>query len=253
MAVYENDAFFCLFRYDIKMKIAKCLLFVKFADYSERRLMRISEVQEWLESQRQTLDRHPLMVLNAILGVMQSRAHEYMEWRIKVNNMESQLGVTKYAEALREGRYEEISHDFELLNADIAGLSNRAANNALSASTMLEHAKALQRLVAICDEYEVRVGENQTHTRAKITSEQGWVYLLVCLLATVCTLALWIVWYVWGRKVLETSRLSRLGQRGKFTSASADARTKPKAKNLVQRLRARLRTLSGDIGDTPGS
>src|SRR5207248_6908255 len=69
---------------------------------------------------------------------------------------------------------EEISHDFELLNADIAGLSKRAANNALSASTILEHAKALQRLVAICDEYEyeVRVGENQLRKTAKITSEQ---------------------------------------------------------------------------------
>jgi len=167
MAAYENDAFFCLFRYDIKMKIAKCLLFVKLGDYSERRLMRISDVREWLESHKQTLDRHPLMVLNAILGVMQSRAHEYIEWRIKLNNMESQLGVTKYAEALREGRYEEISHDFELLNADIAGLSKRAANNALSASTILEHAKALQRLVAICDEYEVGVGENQLHTRGE--------------------------------------------------------------------------------------
>jgi hypothetical protein len=339
MAGYENDAFFCLFRYDMKMKIAKCLLFVKLGDYSERRLMRISEVREWLESHKQTLDRHPLMVLNAILGVMQSRAHEYLEWRIKLNNMESQLGVTKYAEALREGRYEEISHDFELLNADIAGLSKRAADNALSTSTIFEHAKALQRLVAICDEYEVPVGENQHHTRAKITSEQheeiqstitraglylqftkmtqavlqsqtailynrinkqdsqsmktiaivtlfflpatfvsavfasgvfnfhasepannphtiskyGWVYLLVCLLATVCTLVLWLVWYVWGRKVLETSRLSQLGQRGKLTSASADARTKAKPKNLVQRLRTRLRTLSGDTGDTPGS
>jgi CorA-like Mg2+ transporter protein len=338
MASYENDAFFCLFRYDMKMKIAKCLLFVKLGDYSERRLMRISEVQEWLESHKQTMDRHPLMILNAILGVMQSRAHEYLEWRIKLNNMESQLGVTKYAEALRKGRYEEISHDFELLNADIAGLSKRAADNALSASTILEHAKALQRLLAICEEYEVPVGENQHHTRAKITSEQheetqstitraelylqftkmtqavlqsqtailynrinkrdsqsmktiavvtlfflpatfvsavfasgvfnfhaselannphtiskyGWVYLLVCLLATACTLVLWLVWYVWGHKVFETSRLSRLGQRGKLTSASADARTKAKPKNLVQRLRTRLQTLSGDTGDTPG-
>ncbi|MCJ1239318.1 hypothetical protein MMC14_007312 [Varicellaria rhodocarpa] len=302
MTNYENDAFFCLFRYSIKTKKAKCLLFIKSGDYSERPLIRMSDVREWLEAYRQTLDQNPLMVLNAILGLVQSRAHEFVEWRIQLNNMESRLGVTEYAEALREGRYEAISHDFELLNADVARLSKRVADNALSAATILEHAKALQRLVAICDEFELSAGETRDHRgsrtlleqreetqstiaraelylqftkmiqvvlqsqtailynrvnkqdsqsmktiavvtllflpatfvsavcasgvfnfqasepadQLRVISKYGWVYLLVCLLVTAGTLVLWLAWYVWGRKMLETSRLSRLGQRDKL-------------------------------------
>ena len=302
MTNYENDAFLCLFRYDVKRRAAKCLLFVKSGDYAERPLMRMSDVREWLEAHRQTLDRNPLMVLNAILGLVQSRVHEFVEWRIQLNNMESRLGVTEYAEALREGRYEAISHDFELLNADVARLSKRAADNALSAAIILEHAKALQRLVTMCDEFELPGEERRDHRRSRALLEQreeiqstitraelylqftkmiqvvlqsqtailynrinkqdsqsmktiavvtllflpatlvstvcasgvfnfhasepadqprgiskyGWLYLLVCLLATTATLALWLAWYVWGRKALETSRLSRLGQRDKL-------------------------------------
>ena len=302
MSVYENDAFFCLFRYDIEKGTAKCLLFVKTGDYSERRLMQVSEVLACFENQRHSLDRHPIMILNAILGVMQLRAHEYLDWRLRLNDMESRLGVTKYAEALREGRYEPISHDFELLNADIARLSKRAADNTLSASTILEHAKALQRLLGVCEECDSRASMTMLEPKLRITSEPqeelqstikraelyleftkmiqtvlqsqtsilynrinrqdsqsmktiavvtlfflpstfvstvfgsgvfnfqapdppnaprtvseyGWVYLLVCILATVGTLMLWLIWYVWGRKVLETSRLSRLSQQERF-------------------------------------
>ena len=301
MTNYENDAFFCLFRYDVKTQTCKCLLFVKSGDYAERPLVRMSDVREWLEAQRQMLNRHPLMVLNAILGLVQSRVHEFVEWRIQLNNMESRLGVTKYAEALREGRYEAISYDFELLNADVARLSKRAADNTFSAAMILEHAKALQRLIIICDDFEIPAGERDhrrsralleqreetqsTITRAELylqftkmvqvvlqsqtailynrinkqdsqsmktiavvtlfflpatlvstvcasgvfnfhasepanqprgISKYGWVYLLVCLSATAVTLALWLAWYVWGRKALETSRLSRLGQRDKL-------------------------------------
>ena len=172
MTNYENGAFFCLFRYDIKTKTAKCLLFVKSGDYSERPSMRISNVREWLENHRQMLDRHPLMVLNAILGLVQSRAHEFVAWQIQLNNIESRLGVTEYAEALREGRYDAISHDFELLNADVARLSKRAADNVLSAATILEHAKALQRLIAICDEFELPAGETWNHRRSRTLLEQ---------------------------------------------------------------------------------
>jgi hypothetical protein len=51
-------------------------------------------------------------------------------------------------------------------------------------------------------------------------SQYGWIYLLVCILATVCTLISWLVWYLWGRKILETARLS--GTRLRKTQCLAD-------------------------------
>jgi hypothetical protein len=56
---------------------------------------------------------------------MQLGTHEFSEWRIRVNNMESGLGVAKDAGILRDGLYDAVSHNFEILNASIASISKK--------------------------------------------------------------------------------------------------------------------------------
>jgi len=81
------------------------------------------------------------MILGVFLALMQFRAHEFLRWRLELNEMEARLGVTRDGQSLRERGYSRVSYDFMGMNADLAGLSRKIADNELSASTILEHAK----------------------------------------------------------------------------------------------------------------
>jgi Mg2+ and Co2+ transporter CorA len=65
-----------------------------------------------------------------------------------------------------------VDHDFALLNADLAGLAKKLADTELSASTILEHAKAFKRLIEICEEYEETKTCRQSQSTRPIVSEQ---------------------------------------------------------------------------------
>jgi len=86
--------------------------------------------------------------------------------------MESRLGVTRHGEYLKQIGYPDIDYDFALLNADLAGISKKVADSVLSASTILEHAKCLQRLVSVCEEYETVKLPGQNQPASQLLSEQ---------------------------------------------------------------------------------
>lgn len=115
---------------------------------------------------------HPLLILNVIPSFIQARAHEYVRGRKDLLDIEARLGVTRNLRGLRQSGYADVSYDFETLNADLAGLSKMVADNELSAATILEHAKALQRIVRICEMYEKPSRSRQDTDILSITSEQ---------------------------------------------------------------------------------
>lgn len=154
MATLENDSFFSLLRYHIAKSEAKVIIFFKPVDHINRTPLYLSKIIAWLDSNSELLRRHPLMILGAFLSFMQFRAHEFLRWRLELNNMEARLGVTRESESLRQGGYSEISYDFTAMNADLAGLSKKIADSELSASILLEHGKCFQRLVVLCEDYE---------------------------------------------------------------------------------------------------
>jgi hypothetical protein len=172
MSTFENDSFFCLLRYDLKKKTSKVLIFIKAMDYlrSNRPLLP-HHLIAWFESNQAALHRHPLMILNSLLDLIQHEAHQYVRWRLELYSLESRLGVTRDGDALRLGGYAEVDHDFALLNADLAGLAKKLADTELSASTILEHAKALQRLVGYCEDYEALNARGQRSSAEPIFSE----------------------------------------------------------------------------------
>ncbi|KAG4441177.1 hypothetical protein IFR05_003348 [Cadophora sp. M221] len=172
MAVYENDAFLCLLRYDIEQRTAKCLVFVKEVDYLKHTPLEPCVLSSWLDENEEILQRHPLMILNVILRLIQFRAHEYVRWRMQLYNMESRLGVTRDADTLMRSGYAEVCYDFGILNADVAGLAKSVADTKLSASTILAHTKSLQRLIGICEECEVLSAPDQVPLPRLSTSEQ---------------------------------------------------------------------------------
>jgi hypothetical protein len=49
MSNFENDSFFCLLRYDITARKAKCMLFVKPLDHLKRRLLLRNELVGWFD------------------------------------------------------------------------------------------------------------------------------------------------------------------------------------------------------------
>lgn len=175
VAVYENDAFICLLRYDIRNtgpKSVRCVLFFKQSDYMKHSFLELHTVRNWFNKHRELLERHPLLVVNVVLAFIQSRAHEYVRGRQDLNDLEARLGVTNSLSRLRESGYADVSYDFEALNADLAGLSKKVADNELSAATILEHAKALQRIVRICEALEKPSGLVNHTAWSLDTSEQ---------------------------------------------------------------------------------
>lgn len=172
MSVYEIDGFFGILRYSFEDRSAKCILFLKPMDYIKENPIGINTVVSWFEKNRDVLQRHPLLIPNVIMQLIQFRAQEYVKWRLILNNLESRLGVTKDGKNLISIGYEEMDYDFALLNADIAGVSKKVADTELSASTIVEHANSLQRLTLICDSIENKtdhvISERQEELRSTI-------------------------------------------------------------------------------------
>jgi Mg2+ and Co2+ transporter CorA len=172
MSTFENDSFFCLLRYDLKEKTSKVLIFLKGMDHLRKRALLPDDLVAWLKSNQAILQRHPLMIVNVILEFIQHEAHQYVRWRLELYSLESRLGVTRDGDSLKLGGYAEVDHDFALLNADLAGLAKKLADTELSASTILEHAKAFKRLIEICEEYEETKTCRQSQSTRPIVSEQ---------------------------------------------------------------------------------
>ena len=169
MANYENDSFFCLVRYELVDRKSDCLLFLKTGDHLKKNLIKAADFIPWLDNGQEILQRHPLLILNMILAFIQDRAHEFLRWRLELNDMESRLGVTREGSYLRSSGYAAIDHDFALLNADLAGIAKKVADTELSASTVHEHAKSIQRLTGICEDLQ---SSSNNHSVPRIFSEQ---------------------------------------------------------------------------------
>jgi hypothetical protein len=175
VAIYENDALICLLRSNIGNlgpKGVRCVLFVKSQDYMKSSQLGLHTIRLWFDKHQKLLERHPLLIINVILAFMQARAHEYVRGRQDLLDMDARLGVTHNLRGLRQSGYADVSYDFEVLNADLAGFSKRVADNELSAATILEHAKALQRIVRIYEMYEKPLGSADDMKLLAITSEQ---------------------------------------------------------------------------------
>lgn len=169
MANYENDSFFCLLRYDIVERKSDCLLFLKTGDYLKQDLIHPVDFISWLNNGQEILQRHPLLILNTVVAFIQGRVHEFTGWRLDLYDMESRLGVTRDGTYLRSSGYAAMDHDFTLLNADLAGIVKKAADTELSASTLHEHAKSIQRLVEVCVDVQ---SSSNNHSRPRIFCEQ---------------------------------------------------------------------------------
>jgi hypothetical protein len=169
MANYENDSFFCLVRYELVDRKSDCLLFLKTGDHLKKNLIEAADFIPWLDHDQEILQRHPLLILNVTLAFIQDRAHEFLRWRLELYDMESRLGVTRDGSYLRSSGYAAIDHDFALLNADLAGIAKKVADTELSASTVHEHAKSIQRLIGICEDLQ---SSSNNHSVPRIFSEQ---------------------------------------------------------------------------------
>jgi CorA-like Mg2+ transporter protein len=66
--------------------------------------------------------------------------------------------------------------------------------------------------------FNFQAGEPEDNART--ISRYGWIYLLVCVVVTVCTLIFWAAWYFWGRKKLERWKFSRIQNRHKDAQGS---------------------------------
>lgn len=154
MATYENDSFFCLLRYDLGKRSSKVLLFSKTMDSVRKRPFLNSDLVRWFNTNEAILQRNPLLVLNILLMFVQFRVHQYVHLRLELYDLEARLGVTRHGRSLMRKGYADVDHDFTLLNADMAGVAKKLAETELSAAVLLGHAKGIQRLVSICEEYE---------------------------------------------------------------------------------------------------
>jgi hypothetical protein len=74
ISTFENDSFFCLLRYELKKKKSKVLIFLKTRDYLRRnRPLLPHHLMAWLDSNRATLQQHPLMILNLLLDLSNTK------------------------------------------------------------------------------------------------------------------------------------------------------------------------------------
>jgi hypothetical protein len=153
LATYENDAFFMLLRYNMRSNSVKSLIFLKEWDYLKYESISPGHLLKYFQDHADLLQRYPLMLLNITLQFMQFGVHEFIRWRIAINEMESLLGVTRYGSLLEKCGYESVSHEYGLLNAELVGLAKKRADSERSASTILEHARAFYRLVVICEDF----------------------------------------------------------------------------------------------------
>jgi hypothetical protein len=162
---YENDAFTVLLRYDMKLRSIHAIIFLKLRDAlrGERETTAIESFIGYLEQHASTLQKDPMLITNCVLSFYQHHLSvDYAKWRYDLYDMESKLGVTTRAVVFEKAGYEGVSFDYDTLNARLAWLSARAADTALSASTVLDQAKALFRLAGLLD-------DNQKHSTEKIS------------------------------------------------------------------------------------
>jgi CorA-like Mg2+ transporter protein len=153
MASYEDDAFFLLLRFDIKRKRVRALIFLKLENTLNGAPRSLDQFIGYLDASTSWLQRDPFLLATIILSFFQHESFSYVRWRQALYSMESRLGVTRKASALKKGGYEPLSSDYDRLNADLAGLAREIAEMTLSASTTLEHAKNLLRLAELCQTY----------------------------------------------------------------------------------------------------
>ncbi|KAE9366848.1 hypothetical protein N431DRAFT_417771 [Stipitochalara longipes BDJ] len=161
IATYENDGCFTLLRYNLSKRSSKVLIFSKTIDSIRNKPFLNSDLIMWFNKNRSILQRNSLLILNVLLEFVQFRAHQYVQLRLELYNLEARLGVTRHGQHLRRKGYAEVDHDFTLLNADLAGFAKKLAETELSAAVLLEHAKGCQRLVGICEDYEAQSQESQ--------------------------------------------------------------------------------------------
>jgi CorA-like Mg2+ transporter protein len=175
LATYEIDSFFMLLRYDIRSDSVKSLIFVKERDYLKYESISPGHLLKHFQDYSDLLRRYPLMLLNITLQFMQFGVHEFVRWRIAINEMESILGVTRYGSLLEKCGYESMSHQYGLLNAELVGLSKKRADSERSASTILAHAKSFYRLVAICEDFQAEenaLASNRTPVKRVTTCQR---------------------------------------------------------------------------------
>jgi len=149
MSNYENDSFFLLMRLDINQRRARALIFLKLDDYLKSHPQSLDQLVGSLERNKPWLGRDPLLIPNAVLNFLQLQSFSYVKWRIELNDMESRLGVIPNANMLKGGGYAPISYDYDVLNAQLAGLARKIADTELSASTILKYASGLLRLAEL--------------------------------------------------------------------------------------------------------
>jgi hypothetical protein len=152
MATYEIDGVFCLLRYNISERSSKVLIFSKTMDSIRKRPFLNSELIIWFNKNEAILQRNSVLILNVLLEFVQFRAHQYVQLRLELYNLEARLGVTRHGQYLKRKGYAEVDHDFTLLNADLAEFAKKVAETELSAAVLLDHAKGVQRLVGICED-----------------------------------------------------------------------------------------------------
>ena len=143
MANYENDAFIAFLRCDLTGRTTKCILFVKTFDYQPR--LSAHDVYSWLNEHGTALSQHPLQLLSSILAMVQSRSCKQDELRRDLNDLESELGVTKEKEVLLQHGYSEESIEFLTINQTLVSLSKKVANCRVSATTIITHTHAMRR------------------------------------------------------------------------------------------------------------
>ena len=155
MSNYENDSFTILLRYDIKARSVRAIIFLKLLDplRGKRETITLGNFIGYLEQHASTLRKDPLLITNSVLSFYQHHLSiDYAKWRYDLYDMESKLGVTTRAVVFEKAGYDGVSFDYDTLNARLAWLSARAADTALSASTVLDQAKGLLRLARLLDD-----------------------------------------------------------------------------------------------------
>lgn len=168
---FEHDGFLCLLRSEIATSHTKCILFLKPCDPIRSSPLQEHTVISHLEAHADILQRHPLLILNVVLTLLQTSAHDFVHWRTQLYDIEARIGVSSHARRLQQNYYSEVEYNFNRLNADLTSTARSIADNELSVSTMLEHARAYERVSGICERLKRQV-EAGTKIEEPIYDEQ---------------------------------------------------------------------------------
>jgi Mg2+ and Co2+ transporter CorA len=164
---YENDDFFGIFRFDVKKKKIRGLIFLKSDDHINTKPIGLDSFQLFLNDRKEFLNENPLMVINALLEFIQRRGQDFVYWRVALYILEGKLGVSRKKDFLKRLGYPEASSDYKLLNDDLASIGKEIADSELSASTICFLAQKFGQLLKICEAHE-----RQGFVNDEIPSEQ---------------------------------------------------------------------------------